>query len=110
MPPQRLPLALGSDVLCCMGLGFAAGMLRLALPRRGRACFWADFLLTGLCLVFLQSFGVSFSRTGALRWYMAAGAGLGALAPARLFLPRPAARYRAAGTKKPSSDEKNTTR
>ena len=85
MAVRSLPPAIGWDVLSAMGLGFAAGVLRLWLPRRGRGAFWADFIMTGLCLVFLQSFAVSFSRAGQLRWYMMAGVGLGALCAEHLF-------------------------
>lgn len=78
MAPVITPGQAGQDLLCCVGLGMLAGLLRLAWPVRGRAAFWPDFLAVGLALVLLQGYAAGSSYAGGLRWYMALGAAAGA--------------------------------
>lgn len=91
------PGALAWEALCCCALGVLAGTARALAPAKGRAGFAADFLLVGLLLILAQSYAAGVSAAGTLRWYMAAGAALGALwANMLLAAPLAAARRWAA--------------
>lgn len=80
MAPVITPWQAGQELLCSAGLGMLVGLLRLVWPVKGRAAFWPDFLAVGLALLLLQSYAASASYAGGVRWYMAAGAALGAAA------------------------------
>jgi hypothetical protein len=94
MPPVLTPGQAAQEVLCCLGLGLAVGLARLALPlddrgrghRRSRRCAaLADFLAVGLACLLVQAYAAGKSNAGGVRWYMLAGAACGAGAVLQLF-------------------------
>lgn len=66
-----------SDFFCTMGLGLVLALLydglRLLLPEKKTAVFFADFFMITAGTVLVFSYGVSLSHSGVYRWYMAAG-------------------------------------
>lgn len=76
--------AVGRDLLWCLGLGLLLGMFRsfagLLLGNGRSLCFVWDLLSFVAAAVLLCGFAASASTGGGMRWYMAAGAGAGALA------------------------------
>lgn len=76
--------AVGRDLLWCLGLGLLLGMFRSfagMLLGNGRIlCFVWDLLAFVAAAVLLCGFAASASMGDGTRWYMAAGAGAGALA------------------------------
>jgi hypothetical protein len=94
MPPVLTPGQAAQEVLCCLGLGLAVGLARLALPlgsrghrRSRRFAALADFLAVGLACLLVQAYAAGKSNAGGVRWYMLAGAACGAGAVLRLFGP-----------------------
>lgn len=78
----QIPLAMqGMDAFSALGLGLllAAGydLLRFIVGSGRVRVFFCDLLAFALGAVGAVSFSVSYSYTGALRWYMLAGMGVG---------------------------------
>jgi hypothetical protein len=108
MAPVLAPGQVGQELLCCLGLGLLVGLVRLVLPtgganRRGKrtklakySAIAADFLAVGFVCLLVQAYAAGASYAGGVRWYMLAGAALGAGAVQQLLGPA-ARRVRAAG-------------
>lgn len=80
MAPVLAPGTLVREAVACTVLGALLGAVRALAPAKGRAAFAFDFLLVGALLFLLQSYAAGVSSAGTLRWYMAGGGALGALA------------------------------
>ncbi len=87
MAPVLTPWQAAQDALACLVIGCCTGLLRTLAPAKGRAAFLPDFIWVGLLLTLLQGFAAGYSASSALRWYMLAAGGIGALAAHSLFAP-----------------------
>ncbi|WP_283129108.1 hypothetical protein [Allofournierella massiliensis] len=76
--PEALVLA---DALCCLGLGLLLAVgydaARWLLGSSRPVCFVLDLTVFACAAVLLHSFAAGRSYSGAVRWYMAAGAAAG---------------------------------
>ena len=84
MTPSPPLAAIVGDVLWCLGLGLALGAVRdvagMALGNGRLRCFLWDLLCFAGAAVLVCGFAAAVSASGQVRWYMAAGMALGALA------------------------------
>ena len=95
MPVQAALPQIGSDVICCVGLGFLLAVLydagKLAGLRSRAVYFLLDNAAFLLAAILLCSFAAGRSSTGVVRWYMAAGLCAGLAAYFKVLAPAAAA-------------------
>lgn len=87
MLPVLQPGQIGQEMMDCMLLGVAAGLVRGWFPVRGKAAFVPDLLWAGAGLFAAQSYAAGYSASGQLRWYMLAAVFAGAMLSAGVVGP-----------------------
>lgn len=88
MPPTITSSLVAIDVLCCMGIGFFLAALRFQCLVQARIWqFLADFFVSLLGLVLVQSYVAQASNAGVFRFYMILSLAAGAFAYYKVVAP-----------------------